>query len=173
MSCIAAAHVCQAVCKDRIADSSKCLLTCTHACRPEGAVHATHHVLNECLIDRGSSPSMVKTEVFVDGHHITTVQADGLIIATPSGSTAYSMSAGGPMVRFLARTVSPNPSGSTAHAMSAGNIMRGDLALKSDMSRSPSEALVRAVSVSSALILLATQAILRACHGILSCSSEV
>ena len=41
---------------------------------------------------------MVKTELFVDGHHITTVQADGLIIATPSGSTAYSMSAGGPMV---------------------------------------------------------------------------
>lgn len=46
-----------------------------HACRPEGSVQATHHVLNECLIDRGSSPSMVKTEVFVDGHHITTVQA--------------------------------------------------------------------------------------------------
>ena len=67
-------------------------------CRPDGSVQATHHVLNECLIDRGSSPSMVKTELFVDGHHITTVQADGLIIATPSGSTAYSMSAGGPMV---------------------------------------------------------------------------
>ena len=44
-------------------------------CRPEGSVQATHHVLNECLIDRGSSPSMVRTELFVDGHHITTVQA--------------------------------------------------------------------------------------------------
>lgn len=65
---------------------------------PDGSVQATHHVLNECLIDRGPSPSMIKTELFVDGHHITTVQADGLIIATPSGSTAYSMSAGGPMV---------------------------------------------------------------------------
>ena len=69
-----------------------------YAHRPDGSVQGTHHVLNECLIDRGSSPSMVKTELFVDGHHVTTVQADGLIIATPSGSTAYSMSAGGPMV---------------------------------------------------------------------------
>eukprot|EP00887_Chlorella_sp_A99_P006919 scaffold2.g6919.t1 len=57
-----------------------------------------HHVLNECLIDRGASPAMVTVECFVDGSHTTTVQADGLIISTPSGSTAYSMSAGGPMV---------------------------------------------------------------------------
>ena len=48
---------------------------CYCLCRPEGSVQATHHVLNECLIDRGSSPSMVRTELFVDGHHITTVQA--------------------------------------------------------------------------------------------------
>ena len=52
----------------------QCLTNLT-ACRPDGSVQATHHVLNECLIDRGSSPSMVKTELFVDGHHITTVQA--------------------------------------------------------------------------------------------------
>ena len=37
---------------------------------------------------------MVQLECFVDGSHITTAQADGLIISTPSGSTAYSMSAG-------------------------------------------------------------------------------
>lgn len=48
---------------------------CLCACRPDGSVQATHHVLNECLIDRGPSPSMIKTELFVDGHHITTVQA--------------------------------------------------------------------------------------------------
>ena len=37
---------------------------------------------------------MLQLECFVDGSHITTAQADGLIIATPSGSTAYNMSAG-------------------------------------------------------------------------------
>ncbi len=33
-----------------------------------------HHVLNECLIDRGASPSMVSLEISVDGHHVTTAQ---------------------------------------------------------------------------------------------------
>ncbi|PSC74131.1 ATP-NAD kinase [Micractinium conductrix] len=63
-----------------------------------GQLQRVHHVLNECLIDRGASPAMVQLECFVDGSHITTAQADGLIISTPSGSTAYSMSAGGPMI---------------------------------------------------------------------------
>ena len=44
-----------------------------HASR-EGEPGAVHHVLNECLIDRGSSPNMVRLDLYVDGHHITTVQ---------------------------------------------------------------------------------------------------
>jgi len=64
----------------------------------DGNLQRTHTVLNECLVDRGSTPSMVSLEVFIDGAHLTSVQADGLIISTPSGSTAYSMAAGGPMV---------------------------------------------------------------------------
>jgi NAD kinase len=43
--------------------------------RREGEVQSVHHVLNECLLDRGSSPSMVRLELYIDGHHITTVLA--------------------------------------------------------------------------------------------------
>lgn len=53
------------------------------------------------MIDRGTSSSMVELLCYVDNDHITTVHADGLIIATPTGSTAYSMSAGGSMVHPL------------------------------------------------------------------------
>jgi ATP-NAD kinase C-terminal domain len=55
-----------------------------------------HHVLNECVIDRGANPSSVHLELHIDGAFVTSAEADGLIVATPSGSTAYSMSAGAP-----------------------------------------------------------------------------
>lgn len=55
-------------------------------------------VLNEVLVDRGSHPFLSSLELFIDADHVTTVAADGLLISTPTGSTAYSMSAGGAMV---------------------------------------------------------------------------
>eukprot|EP00798_Chlamydomonas_sp_ICE-L_P003137 gene3137-13150_t len=64
----------------------------------DGIPLAVRTVLNEVVIDRGAFPGAVILEVFVDGTYVTTVEADGLIIATPSGSTAYSMSAGGSLI---------------------------------------------------------------------------
>ncbi|CAL1707814.1 unnamed protein product [Somion occarium] len=55
-------------------------------------------VLNDLVIDRGPSPYVSLLELFADEHHLTTVQADGLTVATPTGSTAYSLSAGGSLV---------------------------------------------------------------------------
>eukprot|EP01135_Chromosphaera_perkinsii_P005998 Nk52_evm1s378 gene=Nk52_evmTU1s378 len=80
----------------------------THFCRrisktekeeaPVGKFAVLHQVMNEIVIDRGPSPYLSSLEVYCDGIMLTTVQADGLIIATPTGSTAYSVSAGGSMV---------------------------------------------------------------------------
>eukprot|EP00548_Thalassiothrix_antarctica_P015435 CAMPEP_0194175848 /NCGR_PEP_ID=MMETSP0154-20130528/9855_1 /TAXON_ID=1049557 /ORGANISM="Thalassiothrix antarctica, Strain L6-D1" /LENGTH=458 /DNA_ID=CAMNT_0038889831 /DNA_START=148 /DNA_END=1520 /DNA_ORIENTATION=- len=64
----------------------------------EGIVRARFNVLNEVVIDRGSSPYLAALECFVDDLHLTRVQADGIIFATPTGSTAYSMAAGGSVV---------------------------------------------------------------------------
>ncbi|CAD6884068.1 unnamed protein product [Tilletia controversa] len=55
----------------------------------------TFEILNDLVVDRGPSPYVSLLEVFGDEHHMTTVQADGLCISTPTGSTAYSLSAGG------------------------------------------------------------------------------
>lgn len=55
-------------------------------------------VLNEVVVDRGSNPYLCKIECYERNHLITKVQADGVIVATPTGSTAYSTAAGGSMV---------------------------------------------------------------------------
>ncbi|KAK0438687.1 uncharacterized protein EV420DRAFT_1736007 [Desarmillaria tabescens] len=58
----------------------------------------TFEVLNDLVVDRGPSPFVSLLELFGDEHHMTTVQADGLTVSTPTGSTAYSLSAGGSLV---------------------------------------------------------------------------
>nr|KAJ3414657.1 hypothetical protein HK105_001705 [Polyrhizophydium stewartii] len=58
----------------------------------------TFQILNDLVVDRGPSAYMSQLELFVDDKHLTTVQSDGLVISTPTGSTAYSLSAGGSLV---------------------------------------------------------------------------
>jgi NAD+ kinase len=54
--------------------------------------------MNDVVVNRGASAGMVELRVEVDGHFVANQRADGLIIATPTGSTAYSLSAGGPLL---------------------------------------------------------------------------
>ena len=63
-----------------------------------GDVVCEQQVLNELTVDRGPSPYVTMLELYGDDHLMTVAQADGLIIATPTGSTAYSLSAGGSLV---------------------------------------------------------------------------
>ncbi|XP_014663475.1 PREDICTED: NAD kinase-like isoform X2 [Priapulus caudatus] len=55
-------------------------------------------VLNEVVIDRGPSPYLTNLDLYVEGRYVTSVQGDGLIISTPTGSTAYAVSAGASLV---------------------------------------------------------------------------
>jgi NAD+ kinase len=58
----------------------------------------TLHALNEAVVARGALSKMVEFEVSSEREHVLAYRADGIIIATPTGSTAYSLSAGGPII---------------------------------------------------------------------------
>ena len=54
--------------------------------------------LNDVVVNRGATSGMVEVRIEVDGHFVSRQRADGLIISTPTGSTAYALSAGGPLL---------------------------------------------------------------------------
>ncbi|MDD2463808.1 MAG: NAD(+)/NADH kinase [Desulfobulbus sp.] len=58
----------------------------------------TFHALNEVVIVKKSTEAMIRLRCWADKEYVTTYRADGLIMATPTGSTAYNLSAGGPVV---------------------------------------------------------------------------
>jgi len=66
--------------------------------RQDGSSVGSFNALNEVLIDRGPSPFLSNVEVYCGSQYLTTVQGDGIIISTPTGSTAYSLAAGGSML---------------------------------------------------------------------------
>ena len=64
----------------------------------EGAEAVTRFALNDTVVHQGAMARLIEIEAYVDGDFVADYRADGLIIATPTGSTAYSMAAGGPIV---------------------------------------------------------------------------
>jgi NAD+ kinase len=73
--------------------------------------------LNDIVIDRGSSPRVIDLEISVNDDFLVTHAADGIILATPTGSTAYSLAAGGPIVEPHSSVVIINPI--SPHTLSA------------------------------------------------------
>lgn len=70
---------------------------------------ALNFALNEVTVSRKDTTSMITIDTYLDGEYLTSYWADGLIVATPTGSTGYSLSCGGPVITPSARSLVITP----------------------------------------------------------------
>ena len=78
-------------------EKRRLLLSC-HVQQPDGAADEPMLILNDGVLSRASKASIVTLAALRDGDEVATYSGDGLIVATPVGSTAYSLAAGGPIL---------------------------------------------------------------------------
>lgn len=79
----------------------------------EGADKEPCFAINDIVLHRGSNPNLVEIAIHAGGVYLNTFEADGIIVATPNGSTAYSLAAGGPILSprleaFVITPISPH-----------------------------------------------------------------
>jgi NAD+ kinase len=101
----------EAIEKERYIVDVRSMLSCSLV--RAGDVVATHSALNELVVSKSAIARLNYFELFVDSEFVSSYRADGLIIATPTGSTAYSLGAGGPILKpdvdaFVITPVSPH-----------------------------------------------------------------
>lgn len=80
-----------------------------HLLSSDRRLQSSPYALNEIAVLKRDSSSMITVHTSINGAYLTTYQADGLIIATPTGSTAYSLSVGGPIIVPHSNTIAITP----------------------------------------------------------------
>lgn len=90
----------------------------------EGGISGSPFALNDIAILKRDSASMIGIRACVNGEHLATYQADGLILSTPTGSTAYSLSNGGPVIAPLTGVICLTPV--APHSLNVRPIVLGD-----------------------------------------------
>lgn len=101
----------EAVANGAYAVESRSMLLCTLV--RGGETIATHQALNDAVVSKSAIARLNYFELFVEAEFVSSYKADGLIVATPTGSTAYSLGAGGPILKpdvnaFVVTPVSPH-----------------------------------------------------------------
>lgn len=81
--------------------------------RRKGKIRAEYHALNDVVIERGQGSHLISTAIYSEKFLVSEVKADGFIIASPTGSTAYNLAAGGPILHpeakvFVVTPVAPH-----------------------------------------------------------------
>ena len=94
--------------------------------RPPTSDFRPQYSLNEVFVHRTEEASLLRTQVFVDEQYVATYAGDGVIVATPTGSTAYSLSCGGPILTPDSRCLLITPI--SAHTLTLRPIILPDTA---------------------------------------------
>jgi len=84
-------------------------LLCVETDKPNESLEELNFALNEIAINRKNTASMITVETSLDGEYLNTYWSDGLIISTPTGSTGYSLSCGGPIISPTSKNIVLTP----------------------------------------------------------------